>query len=831
MQAAVLTVLLLLPAQVNWQHPMGMVTRETIDEVREKIDNHDWARVVYEQRQDALSAWLETTPDRLRDVFPTTRGNVYHNFSCPDDRTSLTYDPFTPFAFTCPDCGNTYEPGTDAGVYQPDHPYHGTMYDGWACMFYMNTAAAARDLAIIGRIEQDPRYTRRVIDLLIRYADTMRGLEVDRPANDPDNKSMTRLLTYHREGDSRILFDLALAFELVRDQMTEPQRQQIVTHVLERLLNDIMLESYYTADHNNVYRWHQAVLQAAVALEREDLVDWCFGRGAYDAERLPEHRSMERIVSNHFHPDGAFWELCSGYHLYPVYHLCEWAVLSRNLSRMDRQRFPAAVYDYTSPDNPGGKTIHAALQWFVAMAMPDRTMPVIGDSMSPRAGMDDYFITAEIGYRYFDILAVGDYEDYRVGRRRWEGLLYGAPVIDQHELPFASTYLSSGWVSLRNDWKDNRTWIGINALIPGGGHQHADRLSLTSYSHGQLLALEKTTPYNEQVTRKLGERTPGHNTVVVDGQSQPQGERLTEAQTPRVVYVHAGPIAQFAEVHGDGLYEQADVYRRSVALIEDVTVDLFRVKGGRQHDWLIHHAGPAPELSVRTEPATFKPRDWLSNGTDRVRRAALDEDWSARWRVNGVTSRLTMLGGAPTTVCALETYPVDNAVITDAHPPCQTLCVRRTNDAPFLAVWDAWRGAPNLASVTRVGLDAVTLTTREHTYRLRFGVGAARFADGVELDTDAAFCVVRDRDAVTLIDGTRLRLTTPHGDLNIELDEPATLHASFHDGSIETRISGDIQFDTHGGRNHDREPPDVAWTITGDLWQRPGPEVTPSERY
>jgi MoxR-like ATPase len=84
-------------------------------------------------------------------------------------------------------------------------------------------------------------------------------------------------------------------------------------------------------------------------------------------------------------------------------------------------------------------------------------------------------------------------------------------------LPFTSSQLSSGWVSLRNEWQGNRAWIGLNALIPGGGHQHADRLTLLSYQQGQLLALEKATPYNESVTRNLGTLSPSHSTVTVDG--------------------------------------------------------------------------------------------------------------------------------------------------------------------------------------------------------------------------------------------------------------------------------------------------------------------------
>ena len=75
--------------------------------------------------------------------------------------------------------------------------------------------------------------------------------------------------------------------------------------------------------------------------------------------------------------------------------------------------------------------------------------------------------------------------------------------------------------------------------------------------------------------------------------------------------------------------------------------------------------------------------------------------WDARWTVDQVTSRLTFMGAAGTDVYALETYPVDNAVITPQSPPCQTLCVRRTHDEPFLVVGDAWIDQPNLQTVTR----------------------------------------------------------------------------------------------------------------------------------
>lgn len=78
-------------------------------------------------------------------------------------------------------------------------------------------------------------------------------------------------------------------------------------------------------------------------------------------------------------------------------------------------------------------------------------MTIIGDSTKARSGMENYVFTAEVGYRYFDIKAVGDYPRFRDGARSWDGLLYGAPAITQHPLPFTSANLSSGWVSLRNE--------------------------------------------------------------------------------------------------------------------------------------------------------------------------------------------------------------------------------------------------------------------------------------------------------------------------------------------------------------------------------------------
>jgi len=804
-----------------WQHPAGMITDETIVEVQLKIAQHEWASKTYQQSKASVEPWVRISLDDLTRVFPTKRGNVYHNFSCPDDRIPLRFDPFDPNLFHCDACSKDFTPEIDPGVYPSDNVYHGTLYDGWACRFYQTAAAVSVKLALIARVENNDEYGARAVELLNLFAKTIRDLPTEYAGSVAENRDAACILTYKREGDNKVLFDLAQTYELVRNRMTPAACKSIENDILERMLNDIMLEPSYAFDHNNIYQYHRTILQTAAALERYDLIDWVFGYGNYSQGCLPTHRSLDILFRTHFKPDGAYWELCSGYHLYPLYHFCEMAVLTHNLTQMDSVRFPPTAYDLTDEANKGKKVIKNALEWFFSMAMPDRTMTVIGDSPQSRAGMDSYIMTAEVGYRFYDVKAVGDYANLREGQRSWEGLLYGAPEIEQRDLPFTSSYLSSGWVSLRNKHKDNRLWVGLNALKTGGGHQHADRLSLTLYSHGKLLALEKATPYNDEITRELGTLSQSHNTVTVDMTSQKQGEALPNTALPEVTYFFSGPDVEkatspvkYAEIRADNLYPQTSVYRRTVAVIEDVVIDMFQVEGGKTHDWIVNHAGSAPVLSVPTDEVPFEPAAWLANGTDTIRHAAVDGDWTAQWQVDDVTSRLTMFGRPGTQVYALETYPVDNARITPDHPPCQTLCVRRTDNAPFIAIWDAWRDTPNFQSATFFADgQGLCLKTQDNTYYLLFGPSEVDFGDGVRLVSNTHFSLFRGENGIAYVDGTELDAIPTKISWGIVLSEKGSMWGDWSGGPFKGRKWFDIEYETIGGKDILRDAPMLSITF------------------
>jgi hypothetical protein len=145
--------------------------------------------------------------------------------------------------------------------------------------------------------------------------------------------------------------------------------------------------------------------------------------------------------------------------------------------------------------------------------------------------------------------------------------------------------------------------------------------------------------------------------------------------------------------------------------------------------------------------------------------------------------------------------------------------VRRKNDAPFLAVWDAWKDMPNLNAVTPgSGRRSVKIETQADSYYVVFGGGAA-FPDGVSLSTDSVFAIYRASGGLMFAGGTRATVTTSEATLRVAADDVASVSAEFADGKVAYDVSGDIQYDTWGGVDHYRKPPEVAVVIEGTLWK------------
>lgn len=253
--------------------------------------------------------------------------------------------------------------------------------------------------------------------------------------------------------------------------------------------------------------------------------------------------------------------------------------------------------------------------------------------------------------------------------------------------------------------------MALAAMHFGGshGHTHLDQLAMIYYAKDRELISE--TQYRpiegSNSTRDWHTITAGHATVVVNEQDQrhwgDNGSYLRERQPADDIdgipdwrwrwsghgnSSNDGRLRLFntdfegvqvteagAERSYDGLFPM-QVYRRTLALVrlgdgDSYLVDIFRVKGGQRHDYMLHGAlayEHSAELSVPLdEPMSGPLYKYITN----PRAATTSDNWTATFRLaDGSANMKTFILGAP-----------DTRVIMGDAP-----AMRRVGQAPFIAV-------------------------------------------------------------------------------------------------------------------------------------------------
>lgn len=122
----------------------------------------------------------------------------------------------------------------------------------------------------------------------------------------------------------------------------------------------------------------------------------------------------------------------------------------------------------------------------------------------------------------------------------------------------------------------------------GYGHHHADNLNLALFAKGSEMLSD--IGYTHSKLRYWTTCTVGHNTVAIDRENQ--ATRDADGDLLFFVPNLAGVAA--VEARAPMAYPgRATEYRRTLLLVpisesDAYVVDLFRVKGGTTHDWLLH---------------------------------------------------------------------------------------------------------------------------------------------------------------------------------------------------------------------------------------------------
>jgi len=147
-----------------------------------------------------------------------------------------------------------------------------------------------------------------------------------------------------------------------------------------------------------------------------------------------------------------------------------------------------------------------------------------------------------------------------------------------------------GFASLQTGSEANRTALAVFYGMYWG-HAHHDRLQLDLYSWGNALAPDLGYPETADAhdPRRGGfiSHSAAHNTVMVNARCQALARGRLHIYNP-------GDSVQLVETSAEACYPGVvSLYRRTLMLVDvgpdqAYAVDIFRVRGGAQHDWIVH---------------------------------------------------------------------------------------------------------------------------------------------------------------------------------------------------------------------------------------------------
>ena len=628
-------------------------TEEEIAVALENVERYEWAKDILDAALSFSSRWISMSDeDILRLVPPPSVPRAFrvHDKGCPIHGETIHkgrnfYNPWIvnperPWKVKCPIGGEEY-PSNDFEAYlqtgMKDRSLLTGDYvdDGWGWLkpdgdglkywfvAYYNRVQrwgreilpACRSLSLAYLLTGEDVYAHKAAVLLWKIASyypnyryevqSRYGTEIN-----PDYRG--KILDHISE--CRVALELAEAYDNIFPALREDKALQklvgqsadevqefIETRLLREMATGIM-EHPYTIRGN--YGMHQnALITIAITLDDDSreptksrMINWALNNRAV---HILTDVGINYAIHNLIHRDGVPHE-SPGYNTIWLRNLLEVALLLKKLGILDLFKV---------------KRLKRLFEWPITMLCCGRFTPSIGDSRSmfPEAVGWDPFIYRMLFRIYKEpryAKAARDKPEPIAPKMsiREELLELFSPPVDEeindaasrHPEPLGleSVHFPGYGLVILQTGKENRTAL---SLIYGmlHGHSHYDRLHIDLFSHGVALIPDFGYPETAVSTdpRRFGflNNTVAHNTVVVNASKQRRARGVLHAYdvTPQVKVVEAS---------AEDVYPNAvTLYRRTCILIdidEDSAylVDIFRVKGGWEHDWVIH--GTDAELAT-----------------------------------------------------------------------------------------------------------------------------------------------------------------------------------------------------------------------------------------
>jgi hypothetical protein len=217
--------------------------------------------------------------------------------------------------------------------------------------------------------------------------------------------------------------------------------------------------------------------------------------------------ALERLykqLDDEVYPDGMEYELAAGYNNWVVREFA--GILE--LADLNERR----------GEVPGDfqAKMEKMFNYLLLASMPNGAIPGLNDS-----GNSDVRALLETGFKLFPKRE--DFQFVATGGKNGR-----APAKTSHAFPWSGHYV------MRSGWDKDATYLMFDAGPYGYAHQHEDKLHFILWSHGRQLVLDPGNfSYDRSRWRRYVLSTAGHNTVMVDGESQHRHGRRETYFWPR----------------------------------------------------------------------------------------------------------------------------------------------------------------------------------------------------------------------------------------------------------------------------------------------------------
>ncbi len=307
----------------------------------------------------------------------------------------------------------------------------------------------------------------------------------------------------------RAVRGLSMAYDWLYDDLTDAQKQKYGKKIIE--YSKACYDTWKHSELNNhVYLEYGPVLYAGIALLDEGIDDEAVEQLLLDGMQLlldqfiPAHEQLAK--------DGGWYESMS----YHSFFTLEYA----HLLELWQQASGEQVWQ-----GPGG--LQGDADWLVYNARPwdDSRVHVadLGDNSSYDLANSWYLPLLWKHHRdgvaryWTDYIKNHTQDPVNRGYMWWPYVVWGdesVPAVEREELPLASHFRGTGWVSTRSSWDEDASFGLFVCSDWWGGHQHCDNNSFTIHKKAPLIidsGIYDAGPHRANYSA----RSIAHNTITV----------------------------------------------------------------------------------------------------------------------------------------------------------------------------------------------------------------------------------------------------------------------------------------------------------------------------